>query len=521
MRTICFLDSTLRDGAQSEGISFSVQDKLHILQILDQFGISYIEGGDPASNPKDAEFFQMAKKIPLKNAKLCAFGSTVRCGILPGEDESMQKLLEAETPTVVIFGKASLFHVKQVLQITLEENLKIVTDSVRFLKSRGKEVIFDAEHFFDGYLENPAYSLSVLQAASDAGADHLCLCDTSGGTLPHTIFEITETVCRQFQTRIGIHAHNDAGCSTANSIESVRAGACMVQGTFLGYGERCGNTDLSVTIPNLQLKCGFDCGYSLENLTKTAATIAEISNISLPHNAPYTGRSAFAHKAGMHVDGVQKASSSFEHVTPSSVGNKRKFLLSEFSGRTALLTKLKTIAPGFSKHSPEISRLMERIKEMEHEGYQFEGADASFELLVKKFLGRFTPHFQVLLYKTMNELTSEGGKTQSTAMIHIAVDGKEEMTAALGNGSVNALDKALRKALLVFYPQLKNVHLIDYKVRVFDTRKATESRVRVMIESGNGTETWTTVGISTDIIEASWNALVDSVEYALQDNETA
>ncbi len=518
MKKIQFFDSTLRDGAQSEGISFSVQDKLHILKTLDQFGISYIEGGNPSSNPKDMEFFQRAKEIPLHNAKLCAFGSTVRKGMMPGEDEGIQKLIDAQTPVVVIFGKASVSQVTTVLGITPKENLQLVIDSILFLKAKGKEVIFDAEHFFDGYQENPEYAIQVLRTAANAGVDHLCLCDTSGGSLPHTIYEITESVCSQFVIPVGIHTHNDSGCGVANSLEAVRAGASMVQGTFLGYGERCGNANLSIIIPNLQLKYGIDCGYHLKSLTKTAATIAEVSNISLPHNAPYTGRSAFAHKAGMHADGVQKVSSSFEHIDPSVVGNKRKFLLSEFAGRTTLLNKLKTIAPGFSKQSPEIAKLMDRIKEMEHEGYQFEGADASFELLVKKFLGQFTPHFQVLLYKTMGELTYNKEAKQSSAMIHIAVDGKEEITAALGNGPVNALDKALRKALMVFYPQIKEVYLIDYKVRVFDTEKATESRVRVLIESTNGKETWTTVGISTDIIEASWNALVDSMEYILQEN---
>lgn len=520
MKPIKILDSTLRDGAQSEGVSFSVQDKLHLLQILDQFGIPYIEGGNPASNPKDMEFFERAKELPLRNAKLCAFGSTIRKGALPKEDEGLQKLINAQTPVTVIFGKTSVLQVTHVLQITPEENLQIITDTIRFLKKRNKEVIFDAEQFFDGYREQPDYAFSVLQAAVQAGADSLCLCDTNGGSMPCDIYNITVQTCHRFAgIPIGIHAHNDIGCGVANSLEAIRAGASMVQGTFLGYGERCGNANISVIIPNLQLKYGIDCGYDLKELTKTAATVAELSNIPLPHNAPYTGRSAFAHKAGMHVDGVQKISSSFEHIDPAKVGNKRKFLLSEFSGRTALLNKLNTIAPGFSKQSPQIGQLMERIKEMEHQGYQFEGADASFELLVKKFLGQFTPHFQVLLYKTMGEFPAKNGGMQSTAMIHIAVDDKEEITAAMGNGPVNALDKALRKALTVFYPQLKDVYLIDYKVRVFDTERATESRVRVLIESTNGKESWTTVGISTDIVEASWNALVDSMEYSLQDKQ--
>ncbi len=522
MKQIQFLDSTLRDGAQSEGISFSVQDKLHLLQTLDQFGITYVEGGNPASNPKDLEFFERAKKISFKNAKLCAFGSTVHQGIQPNEDDGLRKLIDTQTPVAVIFGKASALQVVHVLQTTLDENLKIVANTIHYLKTLGKEVIFDAEHFFDGYQEHQTYALSVLQAAVKSGADSLCLCDTSGGSLPHTIYEITKRVCLSFPSvPVGIHAHNDTGCGVANSLEAVRAGASMVQGTFLGFGERCGNANLSVIIPDLQLKYGLDCGFNLTELTKTAAYVAELSNIPLPHYAPYTGRSAFSHKAGMHVDGVQKLSSSFEHINPADVGNKRKFLLSEFAGRTTLLSKLKNIAPGLCKNSPEIAMLTEQIKELEHQGYQFEGADASFELMVKKFLGQFTPHFQTLLYKTTDEFPAQDGRTQSIAMIHISVDGKEETTAAMGNGPVNALDSALRKALTVFYPQLKFVYLIDYKVRVIDTEKATESRVRVLIESTNGKESWTTVGISTDVIEASWNALVDSMEYILQEEDTS
>ena len=517
MKTVQIFDSTLRDGAQSEGISFSVQDKLHLLQILDGFGVSYIEGGNPASNPKEMEFFEQAKNISLTHAKLCAFGSTLCRDTLPGKDQALSKLLEAETPTVVIFGKASRLQAEQVLQITAEENQRLVSDTVRYLKAKGKEVIFDAEHFFTGYQEDSRYALSVLNAAVKAGADSLCLCDTVGGALPDQIYEITKAAVAAFpMVPVGIHAHNDIGCGVSNSLEAVRAGASMIQGTFLGYGERCGNANLSVIIPNLQLKCGIDCGFPLHRLTKTAAAIAEISNISIPSNAPYVGRSAFSHKAGMHIDGVQKLPASFEHIDPGTVGNKRRFLLSEFAGRTTLLQKIQPIASGFSKNSPQIVELMEQIKEMEHQGYQFEGADASFEMIVKKFLGQFTPHFQVLLYKTMGEFPARDGRMQSTAMIHVAVDGKEEITAAMGNGPVNALDTALRKALMVFYPTLKQVHLIDYKVRVLDTGKATESRVRVLIESTNGQESWTTVGISTDVIEASWNALVDSIEYILQ-----
>ena len=516
MDSVVLFDSTLRDGAQGENISFSAEDKCKIAQALGQLGISYIEAGNPGSNPKDAEFFRRAEQLELGGACLVAFGSTHRKGVCPEKDENLNALISAGTQSVAIFGKSSVLHVDQILHASREENLSMIFSSVVFCKQAGKEVHFDAEHFFDGYKEMKEYALQVLQAAADGGADCLCLCDTNGGALPNEIFFAVSEVSQHFpDKKIAIHCHDDIGCAVASSMLAVEAGASQVQGTFIGFGERCGNADLSVIIPNLRLKYQMDCDGDLPLLSKTAVKIAEISNIPLRSNKPYVGRSAFAHKGGMHIDGVQKISRSFEHVDPEQVGNERKFLMSEVSGRTTVLAKIKDYAPDLTKDSPQTALIVEKLKELEHFGYQFEAADASFEILVKKLLGRFTPHFSLVLYKTTGEFPAPDGKMQSSAMIQIKVDGKAETTASVGNGPVNALDLALRKALMVFYPELKKIHLTDYKVRVFDTEQATGAKVRVLIESTDGTEVWTTVGVSTDIIEASWNALVDSLEYKL------
>lgn len=517
MNRLKILDTTLRDGAQGEGVSFSVSDKLAVAKALDEFGVAYIEAGNPGSNPKDMEFFKVASGITLKNAKLTAFGSTRRKGITAEADENVKSLLQAGTPAVAIFGKSWDLHVTEILKATLAENLACVEDTVRFFKDNNKEVIFDAEHFYDGYKENAEYALSVLKAACRGGADVLCLCDTNGGMLPMELFDITKLVCDAFPDReIGIHCHNDSGCAVANTSAAVQAGASHVQGTFTGIGERCGNADLSVIIPNLQLKQGEGCiAGNLEDLTQTAIKIAEIQNMTVPANKPYVGASAFAHKAGMHIDGVDKLSRSFEHVSPEKVGNKRRFLISEVAGKRAVLLKIAGIADHLTKDSPEVAQILEQIKEMEHQGYQFEAADASFELLVKKVLGRFSPHFKLLMYRTSGEFPTSAGDMNASAMIRIEVGGTTETTASMGNGPVHALDLALRKALCVFYPLLKNVHLVDYKVRVLDTGSATGSTVRVLIESTDGEREWTTVGASTDIIEASFAALVDSLEYKL------
>ncbi len=510
-------DTTLRDGAQTEGVSFSVSDKLAIVKTLDEFGVRYIEAGNPGSNPKDMEFFKSTAELHLKNAKLVAFGSTKRKNILIEDDSNVMSLLQANTDCVAIFGKSWDLHATEILNTTLDENLNCVRETVRFFKINGKEVIFDAEHFFDGYRHNSAYAMQVLAAAVDGGADALVLCDTNGGTLPMQVYEIVKTVCGKFpDMRVGIHCHNDAGCAVANSMMAVEAGACHVQGTFMGIGERCGNADLSIIIPNLQLKGGYCCiAGNLETLSETEIRIAEIANMTVPNNKPYVGESAFAHKGGMHIDGVDKLSRSFEHIDPSLVGNSRKFLLSEVSGKKAVLLKIRDFAPELTKDSPETTAILERLKELEHEGYQFEAADASFELMVKKVIGTFKPHFDLNMYKATSESPAPVGELNSFAMIKINVDGNAETTASPGNGPVNALDLALRKALCIFYPVLSTVHLIDYKVRVLETGNATGSGVRVLIESTDGHRKWNTVGVSTDIIGASFAALVDSLEYKL------
>ena len=430
----------------------------------------------------------------------------------------MLSLLKANTPVVSIFGKSWDLHVQEILRTSNENNLELVYDTVAFFKQQGKEVIFDAEHFFDGYKANPEYALEVLRSADRAGADVICLCDTNGGAGPDETFQICKLVVELFPHReIGIHCHNDTGCAVANSMLAVAAGAKHVQGTFIGIGERCGNADLSVTIANLQLKQGYDCVSSdLAGLSSAVYAIAEICNMQVPNDRPYVGLSAFAHKGGMHIDGVNKCSHSFEHVSPESVGNKRRFLMSEVSGRTTVLAKLGALAPELRKDSPETALIVQRLKEMEHVGYQFESADASFELMVLNILGRFRPHFKLIMYKTSGEYPSPDGELSAYAMLTIEVDGKTETAASLGNGPVNALDLALRKALTVFYPEIAKVHLTDYKVRVLTAEQASAATVRVLIESSSGEKTWTTVGVSTDIIEASWLALVDSIEYFLR-----
>lgn len=518
MKQLEILDTTLRDGAQSEGISFSVSDKLAIVKVLDRFGVAYIEAGNPVSNPKDLEFFEKARDLNLANAKLCAFGSTRRKNVPVEQDENVRSLLSAGTPAVSVFGKSWDLHVTEVLKATLPENLSLVYDTVAYLKANGREVIFDAEHFFDGYKANPGYALEVLSAAARAGADVLCLCDTNGGTLPGELAVITKAVCEAFaDVRVGIHCHNDIGCAAANSLMAAEAGAVHIQGTFTGIGERCGNANLSAIIPTLQLKMGYLCvSGPMEKLSSTAVKLSEISNMSLRSNMPYVGSSAFAHKGGMHIDGVNKLSRSFEHVSPETVGNRRRFLLSEVAGRGALMAKLAgTPVADAVTDTKQTAELLALLKEKEHEGYQFEAADASFELLVRRVIGQFTPHFSLDMYKTNGEFPSPDGETNASAMLKIQVNGSPETTAAVGNGPVHALDLALRKALTVFYPQLAKVHLTDYKVRVLHAQQATGATVRVLIESSDGERKWTTVGVSTDIIAASWEALVDSIEYAL------
>lgn len=520
MRTEIF-DSTLRDGTQGEGISFSVQDKMSIVKLLDEFGVAYIEAGNPGSNPKDVEFFNVLKTYKPKNSKLVAFGSTARNADAVGEDKNICDILSADTPAVAIFGKSWDLHVEKILKIPLEENLRLVKNTMSYLASKGKEVIFDAEHFFDGYKKNREYALSVLAAAVDGGAQVLCLCDTNGGTMPHEIGEITAKVCEMFPSvRVGIHCHDDTGCAVASSLTAVVNGACHVQGTFIGFGERCGNADLSTVIADLSLKMGYDCGVDLTSLTSTGIKIAEISNVRIRNNHPYIGKSAFAHKGGMHIDGVQKCRESFEHIEPEQVGNERKFLMSEVAGRGTVLPRIQKFAPHLTKQSPEIADITAALKEAEHYGYQYEAADASFELFVKKHLGLLTPHFNVLMYKVEDGYPALDGKEQTYAIVKVEVDGKTELTCACSNnGPVDALDSAFRKAISVFYPCIENVTLEDYKVRVISSGTTTDSRVRVLVESVSEDRRFTTVGVSCNIIEASFKALVDSFEYELSIKE--
>ncbi|NMA84325.1 MAG: citramalate synthase [Epulopiscium sp.] len=519
-KKIYVFDSTLRDGAQAEGISFSVKDKIKIVKALDQLGVDYIEAGNPGSNPKDLEFFEKIKDTSLQNSKLIAFGSTRRRDISVEEDKNIQSLLQAGTSAVAIFGKSWDFHVTNIINTTLKENLNMIRDTVAFFKNQGKEVIFDAEHFFDGYKANSAYALKALQAAVDGGADCLVLCETNGGMFPQEVYDITQKVVESFSVPIGIHTHNDGGMAVANSIMAIEAGAVHVQGTYIGFGERSGNANLSTIIANLQLKKRYSCilEEQMVNLTPTARYIAEVANINLDDKEPYVGRSAFAHKAGMHIDGVNKASHSFEHVHPSSVGNERRLLMSEVAGRSTILSKIQSISPNITKEDPVVQKIMDRVKELEHRGYQFEGAESTFELIVRKQLGKYKPFFEIEYFKTIGEHPAKNSEFGSSAMIKISVDGKEEISAAEGDGPVNALDKALRRALEVFYPELKEVYLTDYKVRVLDTKGATAAKVRVLIESTDGQDIWTTVGVSADIIEASLIALVDSIEYKLLKN---
>lgn len=515
-RKVDIFDSTLRDGSQGEGISFSLQDKIYIVKALDEFGVDYIEAGNPGSNPKDLMFFEELKGVKLKNAKLCAFGSTRRKDVCVKDDVNVKNILNAGTPVCAIFGKAWDFHVQDILKISPEDNLEMVRDTISYLKEQGKEAIFDAEHFFDGYKENKEYALKVLYAAKEGGADCLCLCDTNGGTTPDEVGELTKDVCRLFpDTRIAIHCHDDIGCAVANSMAAIRSGASQVQGTFVGFGERCGNADLSTIIPNLMFKYGCDCGVELKDLKSTAAYISEISNIRLRNTAPYVGSSAFAHKGGMHIDGVMKIPRSFEHIDPELVGNHRKFLTSEVSGRGTILPKIREFAPYLKKDSPQTKKIMNILKEHELYGFQYEAAEASFELLVKKALDLYKPSFKVMFFKTTDDYPSHDGSMQASAMIQLEVQGVTETVGSVGNGPVNALDIALRKALGMFYPQIRDMHLSDYKVRVIDSNNNTGAKTRVLIESTNSREIWTTIGVSNDIIEASFHALVDSFEYIL------
>ena len=517
-KKILIYDTTLREGMQNAGISYTVKDKIRLAKLLDDIGVLYIEGGIPGANPKDDEFYREIAKHEFKNAKITAFGSTCRPGVNPEDDILMCSLADAGTEAVCIFGKSWLLHVNDILGCSAEENIRIIRESVRFLKKNGKEVIFDAEHFFDGYKANKDYAISTVKAAFDGGADYVVLCETNGGVLPDEFSAIVDgliDVIPDKLERLGVHIHNDCGMAVANSIIAAQKGFSMIQVTLCGWGERCGNADLFTIVPNLQLKCGFDCVDNLQYLYEAASKASSIANIKLNKAAPYVGANAFSHKAGMHIDAVVKNSESYEHVSPESVGASRRFMLSEVSGKAAVTEKIKKLLPDITDSKIDPTVIADKIKQLELEGYQFEDADASFEIMVRRLLGIQKEWFKLESYKVVNYNQDEKGKSTASAIVDVFVDGEEEVTAANGIGPVDALDKAFRKALGRFYPQIAQMRLVDYKVRVLDTKQATASVVRVVIESTDGESVWSTVGVSADIIEASFYALTDSHEYLL------
>jgi 2-isopropylmalate synthase len=516
MKKLELYDTTLRDGTQSQEVSLSVLDKVKVAEKLDEFGIHYIEGGYPGSNPKDKEFFELARKIKWKNSTMCAFGMTRRVGKKVEEDTMIRVILAAGTPVITVVGKSWDFHVIEALRTTLEENLHAVKETVAYLKRNTGKVFFDAEHFFDGYKNNPKYTMKVLAAAADAGADCIVLCDTNGGSLPSEVAQIVREVRKATRVPLGIHTHNDGEMAVANTLAAVEQGVVQVQGTINGYGERCGNANLCSIIPALQLKMGREVlpKGQMRKLYSLSRFVAEAANMKHWLHQPYVGDAAFAHKGGMHVSAIRRHPKTYEHLEPESVGNQRHVLISDLAGRSNILSKIQERGLKFNTKDPNTEKILEEIKELEHKGYQFEGADASFELLARKALGEHEPFFELKGFRVIDEKRSEGESPIAEATIMIAVDGKIEHTAALGNGPVNAMDNALRKALEKFYPEVSEVQLLDYKVRVIQ-QTGTGSSVRVLIQSGDKQSNWGTVGVSHNIIEASWQALVDSIRFKL------
>ena len=516
MLKVKLYDTTLRDGAQSEGISYSVNDKLRITRKLDELGIHYIEGGWPGSNPKDKEFFLKLKKSRLKNSELVAFGSTRRADRKAYNDANLKGLLGAGTRVLTIFGKTWDLHVRDVLRVPLAENLKMISDSVAYLISKKKEVIYDAEHFFDAYKHNPQYSLQTLLAAQDSGASVIVLCDTNGGTIPSDLVNIIGKIKKKISVPLGIHTHNDSGLAVANSIAAVQAGCSQVHGTFNGYGERCGNADLSAVIGILKLKLGINCisNKNLKELTEVSRYIAEVSNMKQRDNQPFVGSSAFAHKGGVHINAVMKNPATYEHIDPALVGNYRRILVSELAGKTPIIIKARELEMPLDKKTPKTKKILKLLQDLEYQGLQFEAADASFELLLKKAFKKYKKFFELEGFRVIVEKRPDK-RIFSEATIRLKINKVERYTAAEGDGPINALDNALRKALKQFYPTLAKMHLSDFKVRVLDEKAGTAAKVRVLIQSQDEKDSWATVGVSENIIEASWQALVDSVEYKL------
>ena len=519
MSRIALYDTTLRDGCQSEDVAFTLEDKLRIAEELDACGIGYIEGGWPGSNPRDQEFFPAVRELNLRFSKVAAFGSTRRAGTAVEDDLNLRQLLKAQTPVVTIVGKTWDLHVRDDLRISREENLDIIGESIAYLKRRVDEVFFDAEHFFDGYKADAEYTLKCLKAAADAGADVLVLCDTRGGSMPQEIREAVRAAATVGATALGIHCHNDCELAVANSLAAVEAGATQVQGTVNGFGERCGNANLCSVIPNLQLKLGHECVNSeqLKLLPHVSGVVYELANIEPFKRQAYVGASAFAHKGGLHVAAVQKNSETYEHIDPEVIGNTQRVLVSDLSGRSNVIYKARQFGFDIDPANPAVRTVLEKVKQLENAGYQYEGADASFELLIQEALGGArVHHFRLISFRVSDEKLKDDEPTLSEATVRIeGPDGSIEHTVARGNGPLNALDRALRKALTPFYPELNELELLDYKVRVLGGSAGTQATVRVLIESGDSRSKWGTVGVSTNVLEASWQALVDSIEYKL------
>jgi 2-isopropylmalate synthase len=524
---ILIYDTTLRDGSQREGLSLSLDDKLRIAHLLDDMGIPWIEGGWPGANPKDVQFFWKLKDEPLKQAQIVAFCSTRRPHHKACDDQILQAILAAETHWVTIFGKSWDLHVTTGLKTTLEENLAMIEDSIQYLRSQGRRVIYDAEHWFDGYKENAEYALKTLQSAINAGAEWLVFCDTNGGTLPHEITQIVQEVIEKLNLdldaphtpKLGIHTHNDGGLAVANAIASVMKGIKMVQGTINGYGERCGNANLCTLIPNLQLKLGYHClpEKQLQQLTPVSRLISEIVNLAPDDHAPFIGRSAFAHKGGIHVSAVQKNPLTYEHIDPQTIGNERRIVISDQSGLSNVLSKAQSFGIDLNKDNPTCRTILDRLKALENEGYQFEAAEASFELLMRSAVGCRQEMFTLKGFQVHCDLFKGTNTPYSHALatIKLNVNGEDLLEVAEGNGPVSALDQALRKALVQFYPQIADFHLTDYKVRILDGKEGTSAKTRVLVESSDGQKRWTTVGVSTNILEASYQAVVEAIEYGL------
>ena len=517
MKTISIYDTTLRDGSQSEDVSFTVEDKIRIAHKLDELGIKYIEGGWPGSNPKDMDFFSRVKNSNFQQAKITAFGSTRHPNKDVKNDQNIKNLIEANTEVITIFGKSWDMHVNEALSTTLEENLRMVKDSVSYLKDNCSEVLFDAEHFFDGYKSNPEYAMKVLKEAESAGADWIILCDTNGGSLPSEVGKVCSLVKSFINTKIGIHTHNDSELAVANAITAVQAGVEQVQGTINGFGERCGNSNLVSIIPNLKLKLGLNCisDEQMQSLTDLSSFVYELANQAHWNHQPYVGKSAFAHKGGVHVSAIKKNSATYEHINPKLVGNVQRILISDLSGKSNILSKAQEYGIDIDDHEPKIKTILDNLKSLEQLGYQYEGAEASFELLMRDALGKKEYFFDFVGFRVIVEQRGEDEKPISEATVKIRVNGVQEVSAAEGIGPVNALDKAIKKSLSKFYPEIENVTLFDYKVRILDEKKGTQAKTRVLIESGDRDSKWGTVGVSENIIEASWQALIDSVEYKL------